>query len=752
MTRHTSRLRIVVSGSIAQRAIGGMTWHHLQYLLGLARLGHEVYYFEDTGRRPYDARLRSKLLDPGGNVAFLARLMSRFGLEERWAYCHLSGDWMGLSERKVSSIVDSADLLINVSGVLSRPLAYRSAPRLVYIDTDPFFNQLKMHEDGTFRDLVDAHDVLFTFGERLASSASAPSRRWIPTRQPVVLSEWHSPADHRNVFSTVMTWVSKVHKQKELRRFADLPRLVGPRRLEIALNAPKDLPPVELLRAHGWRIVDPYDVCSDLDSYRSYIESSMGEWSVAKSGYARAKPGWFSERSACYLAAGRPVVVEDTGFSSILPVGEGILPFTTVEEAAAGIEEVTAHYRLHSNAARSIAAEYFDSRKVLERLVDQALAAQPMPSGGLDVAGHGTAHGTGSSAVQRQAHRRRAGGAERSGADERHDRDRELLRHRPSSDQLTAGLASVFRRLGYGEPPVAVLERAPELPYGSSPADILLCRTPDGGAHRLFCKYAAPETHLRHGHRGGVSREAFVYQSLLQEREAPESIRYYGSHVGPDGRHWLILEYLEHAERLAWTRTPELVYAAARWIGKFHASQQARGDARAALPLIAYDENYYTGWIRRTREYSSGLPSGFSWVGRVCDVAPTILQRLLAAPHTVIHGEYYPKNVMIRDGRVYPVDWESAALAPGEIDLASLIERWPPQVCERCRSEYANARWPSGAPDDFLDVLTAARIYLHFRWLGDRPSRTAAGKSGWRFTDLRALVEGCAFSSGASRD
>ena len=713
VTLHTSGLRIVVSGSIAQRAMGGMTWHHLQYVLGLARLGHDVYYLEDTGRRPWDARVRAKVPDPHRQVSLLARLMSRFGLEDRWAYRHLHGDWIGLSERELRSVVASSDLVINVSGVLSRPLEYRSTARLVYIDTDPFFNQLKLSRGDRFRELVDAHDVLFSFGERLADSASSSARRWLPTRQPIVLSEWHSPADHREVFSTVMTWVPDEKKQKELLRFADLPRLVAPHRLEIALNAQTDFPPpLELLRSHGWRIVDPYDVCRDLDSYRSYIESSMGEWSVAKSGYARAKPGWFSERSACYLAAGRPVVVEDTGFSSILPVGEGILPFTTVEEAAAGIGEVTAHYRRHSDAARSIAAEYFDSRKVLGRLVDEALGSQPAGS----------------------------------------NRDGDLLRPRPSREQLAAGLNSVFGRLGNGEPAVTVLEREPAPPYGSSATDVVLCRTANGRPLRLFCKYAAPDAHLGHGHRGGVSREAFVYRRLLGDAEAPESVRYYGSHRGRDGRQWLILEYLEDAQRLAWTRNAEYMYAAARWIGEFHAGQQIASSAPRTMPLSAYDENYYMGWIRRTREYSSRLPPEFSWIGQVCDLAPAILRRLLTAPYTVVHGEYYPKNIMIKEGRVYPVDWESAALAPGEIDLASLIERWPSDVRDRCRCEYANARWPSGAPDEFADVLTAARVYLHFRWLGDRPSWTTAGRTRWRLADLRALAEGTALSSTGESD
>lgn len=299
---------------------------------------------------------------------------------------------------------------------------------------------------------------------------------------------------------------------------------------------------------------------------------------------------------------------------------------------------------------------------------------------------------------------------------------------------------------------MTVVERTPAPAPGSAAADIVFCRKADGSELRLFCKYAVPGAEPGHGHRGGASREAYVYRSLLDNPEAPNTVRYYGTHVEPNGRHWLILQYLEHAERLRWTANTEFVHAAARWIGEFHASQQSRSDAPGTRPLSAYDENYYTGWIRRTREYSSGLSSEFSWIDQVCDLAPAILQQLLIVRPTVIHGEYYPKNIMIKDCRVYPVDWETAALAPGEIDLASLIERWPSQVRDRCRCEYANARWPSGAPADFPDVLTAARVYLHFRWLGDRPSWTTAGNTRWRFADLRALAEGTAPSRIANSD
>src|SRR5262249_30539472 len=146
--------------------------------------------------------------------------------------------------------------------------------------------------------------------------------------------------------------------------------------LEVAVNPGKRRrAPLDLLRSHGWRVVDPEQVCLDFDSYRSYIEGSQGEWGVAKNGYVQGRPGWFSERSACYLAAGRPVIVQDTGFDGVLPVGEGIVPFSTVEEATAAIAEVERNYSRHSHAAREIAAQYFDASRVLTRLLDEALVA-----------------------------------------------------------------------------------------------------------------------------------------------------------------------------------------------------------------------------------------------------------------------------------------------------------------------------------------------------------------------------------------
>jgi len=385
MRRPAHCARIVVTGSIAQMPLGGMTWHHLQYVLGLARLGHDVTYIEDTGDPPYDPRTRLWLADHRTNISYLAAVMARMGLADRWAYCELGGRWTGLSDRKRAAALRSADLLLNISGMLSRPDAYRSLPRLAYVDTDPVFNQVKFAGGkARFRAVVDAHDVHFTFGERLTDAVPDTGHRWIPTRQPIVLAEWRGGAGRPGVFSTVMNWRVKSptvfnggvfgQKDVEFQRFMDLPRLVAPVILEIAVNrGSRERAPLELLSAKGWRVVDPERQCVGLDPYRSYIRSSMAEWSVAKNGYVVGKPGWFSERSACYLAAGRPVVVQDTGFPAVLPVGEGIVPFTNLEEAAAGIRDVVARHRRHAEAARAIAEEYFDSGRVLTRLVEQAL-------------------------------------------------------------------------------------------------------------------------------------------------------------------------------------------------------------------------------------------------------------------------------------------------------------------------------------------------------------------------------------------
>ena len=382
------KLKIIVTGLIGQYPLGGVTWDYLHYVLGLKRLGHDVYYFEDTGQWPYNPVEGGVAGDCSFNVDYLGSVMDRFGLGDRWAY-HFpwESQWFGLTEVKRQEVMQSTDLLINVSGTLAHPEHYRHIPRLVYIDSDPVFTQVKLAKgQHDFRRMVEMHDIHFSFGECLSEVVPETGIDWQPTRQPVVLSEWTPMNTVGTAYTTVMNWTSYkplsfngasyAQKDVEFERFIDLPAMVPGTALEIAVNSGKTRSTPRALLSHkGWQVVHPDDVCPDLDSYRSYIRSSRAEWSVAKNGYVVGQPGWFSCRSACYLAAGRPVVVQDTGFSRVLPTGTGIVPFTTLQEAIEGIRDVERRYDTHRKAARDIAEQYFDASLVLAQLIEKSMTS-----------------------------------------------------------------------------------------------------------------------------------------------------------------------------------------------------------------------------------------------------------------------------------------------------------------------------------------------------------------------------------------
>jgi hypothetical protein len=383
-----SELRIIVTGLIGQYPLGGVAWDYAQYVVGLARLGHDVYYLEDTGEWPYNPDEGGVGEDPGFTFRYLEGVMSRFGLEERWAYRFPGSDrWFGMPESRREQVLAGADLLINVSGTLGRPAHYREAApraRFAYVDSDPVFTHVKLAHDRRFRLFVDVHDVHFSFGEALADAVPDTGHHWRPTRQPVVLDAWEPAPARRDVFTTVMNWtsyqpvrwheLSLEQKDVEFERFLDLPGKVWPTVLEVALAEGKTRhPPRDRISAAGWRIVDPAIVCPDPQSYRNYVAGSSAEWSVAKNGYVDPPSGWFSCRSACYLACARPVILQDTGFSSVLPVGVGLLPFSSLHEAAEAIREVESDWERHSRAARAIAEQCFDSARVLGRLVAEAM-------------------------------------------------------------------------------------------------------------------------------------------------------------------------------------------------------------------------------------------------------------------------------------------------------------------------------------------------------------------------------------------
>ncbi len=303
----------------------------------------------------------------------------------------------------------------------------------------------------------------------------------------------------------------------------------------------------------------------------------------------------------------------------------------------------------------------------------------------------------------------------------------------PESDELSATLTSLLTRTAALDGPLTVVHRQTVV-QGTFPKEIVTCRLHDGRTRRLLCKYEAGYNHNAHGHRRGVAHEVAVYQQVLQPLgvSAP---RVYGVHTDAGGGGlWLVLEYLESSMYVSRAVEPEAIGLAARWIGQFHTAAQERLQATPMPFLEPYSEGYYLGWAQRTWHYLRRHLQPSAWLEQLCKRFPESVTALLSASPTVVHGEYYPGNVLWCEGTIYPVDWESTVLAAGEIDLASLVERWPQEIVRECERIYQIARWPEGAPDGFERRLWAARLYLQFRWLGDNPE---ADVSAWRLDALQ---------------
>jgi len=306
-------------------------------------------------------------------------------------------------------------------------------------------------------------------------------------------------------------------------------------------------------------------------------------------------------------------------------------------------------------------------------------------------------------------------------------------RPRLSDDVLAERLADTIDPGGL----VVLLDRQPS-GSGTFPKEVVRCRLRDGSERALFCKYAAPRLDA-HGHRGGIRYEAEVYRRVLATAASPTP-GFAGAVLDDeDGEDSLFLEFLEGGERLS-DRYQEMA-TAARWLGTFHREFESPL-ARADLSfLIRYDEDYYIGWAGRTAEYASHWHRGGSWLSRLCDRFAEIVPVLLKAPQTVIHGEYTIHNVMFVGEDVHPTDWESAAIAAGEIDVMCLVDRWADETVELCVWEYATARWGDDVPAGYAERLAAAELYLHFRWLGEHPDLMLHEKRRWRLDRLEFLAE-----------
>ena len=375
-------LRIVVTGLIGSIPLAGLTLHYLQYVLGLRRLGHDVLYLEDTGAWYYDPVRDEMTNDPSTAVDHLSAVMSGVGKNAPWSLVHLQGDTYGVREQHLQDFVKTADLFLNVTGAgLMRDDLY-AIPRRAYIDTDPGYVQLRI-ASGSERDLehLRRHTHHFSFGHNIGTrGCSIPEVgfTWHSTRQPIVLNFWQSAeaAPRSAPFTTVLKWQTydaieyegEVYgmKDAEFMKFLDLPGYVTAP-LEIAATGK---PPTDDLESRGWRYLSARSVSASVEKYRSYIQRSRGEWSVAKSGYVKLHTGWFGDRSASYLASSRPVALQSTGFEEWLPTGSGLVSFSTYEQAIESLSELVGNYSRHSQAARDLAQEFFRSEVVLSALLE----------------------------------------------------------------------------------------------------------------------------------------------------------------------------------------------------------------------------------------------------------------------------------------------------------------------------------------------------------------------------------------------
>jgi len=381
-------LRIIVLGYIVRGPLGGFASYHLQYLLGLARLGHDVYYVEDSDDYPscYDPARDVTDTNPSYGLRFAGHIFKRAGLGKRWAYYDAhTYTWHGPCADRILDICHSADLLLNIGEINPlRPWLLDIKTRIL-VDLDPVFTQIKHLTNSASLERACEHTAFFTIGENLGrKGVTIPDDGlpWQVTRQPVVLETWPviPPPEHGR-FTTVMLWDSYATvnydghhygmKSESFAPYEDLPKKLGPV-FELAVGgvtAPRDE-----LRNGGWLIRDSREPTRDLWTYRRYIQDSKAEFSVAKHGYVVSCSGWFSDRSVAYLASARPVLLQETGFSHWMETGEGIVAFASPEEAVSGAERIQSRYDYHCAAAREIAREYFDHRKVLPKLIEAATA------------------------------------------------------------------------------------------------------------------------------------------------------------------------------------------------------------------------------------------------------------------------------------------------------------------------------------------------------------------------------------------
>ena len=405
----SKNLRLVIMGILGRTPLAGVSWQVLHFLEGFRRLGYDVYYIEDTGGWAYNPLQKthdnneSSEYTHGSNcqyaVSYVAKLMSSFGLQDRWAYwSRVDSRVFGLSKTQVLQLFENADALVNLTGSTQLFEEHTRVPVRIYLETDPVTRQIEVVQgDRKAIDLLEAHTHFFTYGENFgAPDCSVPLTRfhYHPTRQPIVLDWWTYDArlaselneqpNIRACFTTIAKWrqpgkdiewngeTYSWSKHIEFLKFLDLPRRTQQAfELALAWEDEKDEEAIPELTSQGWRVIDAISLSLNIAPYREYILGSRGEFTVAKDQNIRLRSGWFSDRSACYLAAGKPVVTQDTAFGNILPIGRGLFAFRNMEDILTAIDTIESNYEGHCRAAREIAEEYFAAEKVLGSLMER---------------------------------------------------------------------------------------------------------------------------------------------------------------------------------------------------------------------------------------------------------------------------------------------------------------------------------------------------------------------------------------------
>jgi hypothetical protein len=384
--------RIIVMGFMGSCPIAGVIWQHVHYIVGLQRLGHDVFYIEDSARLPYNPETMEVNNEFDYAAKILEQLATEFDFKRRWGFCarYLPGNpTAGLPLRRIRELYREADAILNICGTQEFNDDLLTSDRILYVESDPGVEQIKVDQrvKATIK-YLRRHHALFTFGENVGSDAfPVPTHnlKWHPTRQPVVTDLWKTNRrpGRAAVFTSVANWSTSGlkdiewrgekylwSKSREFIRFVAAPKKSG-EPFELATDI-KDARTREKFERNGWRFRSPQDLSANSRLYRDFIRRSKGEFTVAKDQYVRLDTGWFSDRSGCYLAAGRPVITQETGFTKVFGKHDGLFAFKSLGEIAEAVKRINADYSLHSRGAREVAQEFFEAEKVICLLLKRA--------------------------------------------------------------------------------------------------------------------------------------------------------------------------------------------------------------------------------------------------------------------------------------------------------------------------------------------------------------------------------------------